>query len=58
MCLRLVHAANTHNAYAIGKQQRNGFHVRRVVFGHLMAKSEKREGEQMRRCKIMVERAE
>jgi hypothetical protein len=47
-------AANS-SAWAIGRQQRNGFHVRRVVWGLLMAQCERREGEQIRAATLMVE---
>lgn len=50
-----VHAANT-TAWAIGKPQRNGFHVRRVVWGMTLAKEERRPDEQIRLAKIMVEK--
>jgi hypothetical protein len=49
------HAANG-SAWAIGTQRRNGFHVRRVVWGLLMAQYEVRDGEQIRAAHIMVER--
>ena len=41
-------------AWAIGKQRRNGFHVRRIVWGRLMARHEKRDGEQIRAAVITV----
>jgi hypothetical protein len=47
-------AANC-KAWAIGEQRRNGFHVRRVVWGLLMAQHEKRDGEQIRAALIAVE---
>jgi len=50
-----VHAVNA-RAYAIGHELRNGFHVRRVVWGRLMAKAECRKGEQIRRAIVLVER--
>lgn len=49
------HAANA-RAYAIGTQQINGFHVRRVVWGSLMARLEKRPGEVIKRAVILVEK--
>jgi hypothetical protein len=52
---KFVHASNA-NAYALGQQRRNGFHVRRVVWGRLMARAEKRDGEEIRRAAIMVNR--
>ncbi len=50
---QLKHAANA-KAWAIGNQQSNGFQVRKVVWGLLMARAERREGEQIRRAVIMV----
>lgn len=50
-----VHAANT-QAWAIGRPQRNGFHVRKVVWGMLLAKEERRPDEEIRAAKIMVEK--
>jgi|RhiMethySRZTD1v2_1073278.scaffolds.fasta_scaffold16753_12 hypothetical protein len=47
-------AANA-KAWAIGARVRNGFRVRRVVWGLLMAVSEKRPGEEIRACRLMVE---
>lgn len=43
-------------AWALGEQRSNGFHVRRVVWGLLMARSERRKGEQIRAAKLMVEK--
>jgi hypothetical protein len=51
---RMKHAANT-SAWALGKPAHNGFHVRRVVWGYLLAKEECRPGEQIRAAKIWVE---
>ena len=43
-------------AYAVGKVTRSGsFKVRRVVWGRLLARAEKRKGEQIARACIMVE---
>jgi hypothetical protein len=42
-------------AYAIGFQMQNGFHVRRVVWGRVLARAEKRKGEKIRRAMILVE---
>jgi hypothetical protein len=50
----MKHAANS-SAWALGRQQRNGFHVRRVVWGLLMAQSERRDDEEIRAAAIMVE---
>jgi hypothetical protein len=46
-------AANA-TAWALGEQKRNGFHVRRVVWGLTMARAEKRPGEEIRRAVILV----
>ena len=52
----LMHAANC-SSWAIGTKRRNGFHVRRVVWGLLLAQHEKRNGEEIRAATILVERA-
>ena len=49
-----VRAANTDCCYAIGVTMRNGFHVRRVVWGMLMARYERRPGEEIRRAMLGV----
>lgn len=44
-------------AYAIGYdvQGNHGrFHIRRVVWGRLLAREEKRTGEKIRRCSILI----
>jgi hypothetical protein len=47
-------AAN-HGAWALCTKQGNGrWHVRRVVWGILMARAEKREGELIRRASIIL----
>jgi hypothetical protein len=51
--LMMKHAANS-SAWAIGSQRRNGFHVRRIVWGLLMAQCECRDGEQVRAATLMV----
>jgi hypothetical protein len=43
------------SAWAIGEQRRNGFHVRKVCWGLLMAQCEQRQGEQVRAATLMVE---
>lgn len=50
----MKHAANA-KAWAIGISQRNGFHVRRVVWGLLAANFERRESEEIRAALIAVE---
>jgi hypothetical protein len=47
-------AAN-HKAWAIGAQQSNGFHVRKIVWGLLMAQAEMRVDEEIRAALLMVE---
>ena len=49
----LARAANC-RAWAIGVQKRNGFHVRKVVWGRLLARWEKREGETVRGAVIFL----
>lgn len=46
-------AANA-KAWALGHGQRNGFHIRRVVWGLTMAIAERRFGESIRAAVIMV----
>jgi hypothetical protein len=52
--LVVKHAANP-RAFALGTQRRNGFHVRRVVWGRAMARAEKRDTEEIRKATILVE---
>lgn len=47
-------AANA-KAWAIGNQAANGFHIRRIVWGLLMAQAEKRIDEEIREVLLMVE---
>jgi hypothetical protein len=51
----MKHAANS-SAWAIGQQRRNGFRIRRVVWGLVMAWEEKRDDEEIRAASISVER--
>jgi hypothetical protein len=51
----MMKSARNGSAWAIGEQRRNGFYVRRVVWGLLMAQSERREGEEVRAAFIQVE---
>ena len=44
------------NCWAIGKQDRLGFHVRRIVWGMTLARAERRDDEQIRAAVIQVER--
>jgi hypothetical protein len=46
--------ARNAKSWALGEQKRNGFHVRKVVWGLLMASMEKRPGEEIRRAVILV----
>ena len=52
-CDKLRRAGNA-DAWAIGRRQSNGFHIRRVVWGLLMASAERAEGEEIRRAVVMV----
>lgn len=55
----LVHGrkrAANFKAWALGTQLRNGFSVRRIVWGKLMAQMEKREGEEIRHAELLVGR--
>lgn len=52
---QMKHAANA-KAWAIGAQGRHGFHVRRIVWGLLLAWYERRDGEEIRAATILVER--
>jgi hypothetical protein len=51
---KTVRARNA-DAYALGRQERGGFRVRRVVWGRFMARMERRDGEEIRRACILVE---
>lgn len=46
-------SAGTRLAWAIGRETPHGFHVRRVVWGKLLASYEKRKGEKIMRVVIM-----
>lgn len=48
---------NNCSCWALGQQTSNGFHVRRVVWGLLLAWEEKRDDEEIRAATILVERA-
>lgn len=43
-----------HSAWAIGTMRHGRMHVRRIVWGRLMARSEKRDGEIIRRAEIFI----
>ena len=57
LATRHTRQARNARAYAIGYPQPNGFHVRRIVWGLLMAKAEKRDSEHIRRAILLVERS-
>jgi len=46
--------ATNAKAYALGEQRRSGFHIRRIVWGRLMARAERRPGEKIRRARLYV----
>jgi hypothetical protein len=48
--------ARNSSAWAIGEETRRGFKVRRVVWGRLLARAEKRKGERIKRASIWIER--
>jgi hypothetical protein len=50
----MKHARNC-SCWALGRQTKNGFHVRRIVWGYMLASHEVREGEQVRAATIFVE---
>lgn len=53
---KLFKRARNFAAWGIGEKDKGGmFHVRKVVWGRLMARSEKRPGEVIRRVHILVE---
>lgn len=47
-------AASNADAWALGEVRRGRFHVRRVVWGRLLARYEKRDGEHVRRVRLMI----
>ena len=47
--------ASNSKCWAIGVQRRNGFHVRRIVWGLLMAQAERGPSEEIRAASISVE---
>ena len=50
----LKRAANA-KAWALGNQMANGFHIRRIVWGLMMANAEKRIDEEIRAVLLVVE---
>ena len=51
---RVYSEAANKDCWALGEQTRNGFKVRRVVWGLLLAAAERRETEEIRRAVILV----
>ena len=51
---KTLRQARNAKSWALGEQKSNGFHVRRVVWGLLMASMEKRPGEEIRKAVILV----
>jgi hypothetical protein len=49
-----VDRALNHKAWAIGSLTKRGFKVRRVVWGRLLAREERRDGEHIRKATILV----
>jgi hypothetical protein len=51
----VVERAHNESAWAIGRVTRPGwFHIRRVVWGGLLARAERREGETLRRVTVLI----
>jgi hypothetical protein len=48
-------AAGNAKAWALGVPRQGGFHVRKIVWGLLMAQAEMRMGEEIRAALLMVE---
>lgn len=46
--------SSTRLAWAVGRETKNGFHVRRVFWGRLIARMERREGEKLQRVQIVA----
>jgi hypothetical protein len=51
----MMRPAHNSAAWALGKRQRYGFHVRRVVWGLTLAREERRDDEEIRAAVIMIE---
>jgi hypothetical protein len=49
-----LRCAANRDCWAIGKQTNQGFSVRRVVWGRLLANEERRPDETIRRARILV----
>ena len=46
--------AINHAAWALGKETKRGFHVRRIVWGRVLAREEKRPDETIRKAMIVI----
>ena len=49
-----IKKAGNAGAWALGKEGKRGFVIRRVVWGRMLARAEKRKGEQIRRATIYI----
>lgn len=49
-----IRRASNANAWAIGVEGQNGFQVRRIVWGRMLARAEKRKGETIHKAVIYV----
>ena len=51
----ILRDAVNHKAWAIGREESDGrIYVRRIVWGRVMARAEKRKGEVIRRAEISI----
>ena len=46
--------APNEKAWALGRMERGKFNIRRVVWGRLLARYEKRDGEKIKRVVILI----
>jgi hypothetical protein len=51
----MMRPAHNSSAWALGRKQRYGFHVRRIVWGMALALEERREDEEIRAATILIE---
>jgi hypothetical protein len=51
----MMRPASNSSAWALGTRRRNGFFVRRVVWGLTLAREERRADEEIRAATIMIE---
>jgi hypothetical protein len=49
-----IKKAGNAGAWAIGNETKRGFNIRRVVWGRMLARAEKRKGEEIRKAVIYV----